>query len=728
MEGILKQQCINDEGLYVWQKKYFKLDVHSLKFDIFALQDAERKTPTFSIPLNSLKYAKEWSFSSAMGGYGFDLVWFSGNDWSFLVENEKDCQEWVKWINEGIALSNGSKKPATISKEVLETINSHKEFLSTLNSESYQEEYASLLKKTKQELSSPITLMNNPQEETKTAAKYENRDNLPVHRRTSNIIHEITQDNPFQGLRSPSISLKNRYDQTNDTEEEEEFKQSSHHHNNNTTLVDQTISPIPNKGSNADSESEHSAPLSIHQYESSTLPPLPPSSNNDNFPSRRASSSNTGAVNFEENNTARRASTIGKPDEAQTTTSSSTRRASTVNNNNHLHQEDNNTNSTTTRRASALENNNNPGSNQTSSRRASSVATPTQETTSPTRRRSTVSTQQETTRRSSTVSHPQEEASSTRRSSLSNNTVQEHPRRSSVSNTPTQQENSSSRRASVTPASPEGVSSRRTSVSAAPHTTSPKRSSLTNTQERRVSVTNSQEKNYSSPSRRSSVGNTPDSTTRRSSVSQGNIGNSTSGRRNSSTGASPDKKENTRQRSPSKRASVVNKENVHNHPSHDEHDSMMVNDRSLHMTNLNNTTTVPNDLSRIFPSTDQYENNTTRYLNSNNNNNNIYNNPNTSDPLSPHRINSQSYQPFAHPPPPPHSYNQPQQHYQQQQRELPLYSSYPSSSTFVTSAMKDQYLSNMKNIFQETKNSLYLTENELQDCRMNNNNITTNLK
>jgi hypothetical protein len=720
MEGILKQQCINDEALYVWQKKYFKLDVNSLKFDIFGLQDAERKTPTFSIPLNSLKYAKEWSFSSAMGGYGFDLVWFSGNDWSFLVENEKDCQEWVKWINEGIALSNGSKKPASISKEVLETINSHKEFLSSLNSESYQEEYSSLLNKTKQELSSPITLMNNPQEETKTAAKYENRDNVPVHRRTSNIIHEITQDNPFQGLRSPSISMKNRYDQTNDTEEGEEFKQSSHHHNN-TTLVDQSISPIPNKGSNADSESEHSAPLSIHQYESSTLPPLPPSSNNDHFPSRRASSSNTGdrgTVNFEENNTnnpARRTSTINKPDETQATTSSSTRRASTVNNNNHqLHQEET-TNSTTTRRTSvAMENSNqnSTNNNQTSSRRAS-VATPNQETTSPTRRRSTVSTPQETTRRSSTVSHPQEEQGSTRRSSVSNNTVQEHPRRSSVTNTPTQQENSTSRRASVTPAtaSPEGVANRRTSVSAAPNNISPKRSSIANTQERRTSVTNSQEKSNNSPSRRSSVANTPDSTTRRSTVSQGNTGNSN--RRSSATGGSPDKKEGTRQRSPSKRVSVVSKENV-------DQDSMTANDRSLHMTSLNNTTTVPNDLSRIFPSADQYDN-TTRYLNNNNLNN-------TSDPLSPHRINSQSYQPFAHPPPPPHSYNQPQQHYQQQQQELPLYSSYPSSSTFVTSAMKDQYLSNMKNIFQETKNSLYLTENELQDCRMNNNNITTNLK
>jgi hypothetical protein len=720
MEGILKQQCINDEGLYVWQKKYFKLDVNSLKFDIFGLQDAERKTPTFSIPLNSLKYAKEWSFSSAMGGYGFDLVWFSGNDWSFLVENEKDCQEWVKWINEGISLSNGSKKPASISKEVLETINSHKEFLSSLNSESYQEEYSSLLNKTKQELSSPITLMNNPQEETKTAAKYENRDNVPVHRRTSNIIHEITQDNPFQGLRSPLISTKNRYDQTNDPEEGEEFKQSSHHHNN-ATLVDQTISPIPNKGSNADSESEHSAPLSIHQYESSTLPPLPPSSNNDNFSSRRASSSITGggggAVNFEENNStnnpARRTSTISKPDEAQTTTSSSTRRASTVNNNTHLHQEET-TNSTTTRRTSvAMENSNqnSTNNNQTSSRRAS-VATPTQETTSPTRRRSTVSTPQETTRRSSTVSHPQEEPGSTRRSSVSNNNVQEHPRRSSLTNTPTQQENSTSRRASVTPAtaSPEGVANRRTSVSAAPNNISPKRSSIANTQERRTSVTNSQEKSNNSPSRRSSVANTPDSTTRRSSVSRGNTGNSN--RRSSSTGGSPDKKEGSRQRSPSKRVSVVSKENV-------DQDSMIANDRSLHMTSLNNTTTVPNDLSRIFPSTDQYDN-TTRYLNNNNLNN-------ASDPLSPHRINSQSYQPFAHPPPP-HSYNQPQQHYQQQQQELPLYSSYPSSSTLVTSAMKDQYLSNMKNIFQETKNSLYLTENELQDCRMNNNNITTNLK
>jgi hypothetical protein len=42
------------------------------------------------------------SFSSAIAGYGFDLVWGSGSLWSFLADDQRACKRWVEAFNAAI--------------------------------------------------------------------------------------------------------------------------------------------------------------------------------------------------------------------------------------------------------------------------------------------------------------------------------------------------------------------------------------------------------------------------------------------------------------------------------------------------------------------------------------------------------------------------------------------------------------------------------------------------
>lgn len=156
MEGVLKQQTIGNDGMYSWQRKHFRVDEYGNLF-VKSIQGGEDST---RIPLSGAKYAKEWSFSSALSGYGFDIMWSNDDVWSFLVDDESSCLKWVEAINssinlqktensgvanshsrnsrDGIAASGISNFPtADYSDEeyALRTIEKHKQFLTgTANS------------------------------------------------------------------------------------------------------------------------------------------------------------------------------------------------------------------------------------------------------------------------------------------------------------------------------------------------------------------------------------------------------------------------------------------------------------------------------------------------------------------------------------------------------------------------------------------------------------------
>ena len=90
--GSLKQQCLDGSGLYEWVRKTFKLNVEEGLLDIL-LCTSDRE-PQSQLSLLGARHAKEWSISSAVAGYGFDIVLTSGKMWSFLADNEEACRNW----------------------------------------------------------------------------------------------------------------------------------------------------------------------------------------------------------------------------------------------------------------------------------------------------------------------------------------------------------------------------------------------------------------------------------------------------------------------------------------------------------------------------------------------------------------------------------------------------------------------------------------------------------
>eukprot|EP01032_Pedospumella_encystans_P018487 gene18487-21045_t len=71
LEGYLKQQCSDETGLLTWERKLFELDITHLELHV--KQDESNPLPQSSVSLKGVKYAKEWSFSSPVSGYGFDM-------------------------------------------------------------------------------------------------------------------------------------------------------------------------------------------------------------------------------------------------------------------------------------------------------------------------------------------------------------------------------------------------------------------------------------------------------------------------------------------------------------------------------------------------------------------------------------------------------------------------------------------------------------------------------
>lgn len=112
MIGGVKQQCVDEDGRYTWQRRQLKLDPSG------RLELSDPATQYHSeIVLAGASAAKEWSFSSPVAGYGFDIIWPSGNISSFLVDDERSCQDWVESINKAIQNSQPQQQiPANTDK------------------------------------------------------------------------------------------------------------------------------------------------------------------------------------------------------------------------------------------------------------------------------------------------------------------------------------------------------------------------------------------------------------------------------------------------------------------------------------------------------------------------------------------------------------------------------------------------------------------------------------
>lgn len=146
LEGYLKQQCVETDGLITWERKLFELDIAHLELHV--KQDAVNLVPQSSVSLKGVKYAKEWSFSNPVAGYGFDMVWFSGKVWSFFADNESLCKVWVSSVNRAISSNAGSSDSVVSSAD-------NERFRSAIRGSSLNNSTNSALNETKMEVSSP---------------------------------------------------------------------------------------------------------------------------------------------------------------------------------------------------------------------------------------------------------------------------------------------------------------------------------------------------------------------------------------------------------------------------------------------------------------------------------------------------------------------------------------------------------------------------------------------
>ena len=106
--GKLKQQCLDDEGMYEWTEKEFVLFLQKGLLEMYPTSKEESPSPAplpSQLSLVGAKQAKEWTVASQAMGFGFDLIWSSGNIWSFLADDQMNCQKWVANINESISSS-----------------------------------------------------------------------------------------------------------------------------------------------------------------------------------------------------------------------------------------------------------------------------------------------------------------------------------------------------------------------------------------------------------------------------------------------------------------------------------------------------------------------------------------------------------------------------------------------------------------------------------------------
>ncbi|RYG59164.1 hypothetical protein EON64_20520, partial [archaeon] len=83
MEDVIKWQSTDSDGHYVWQR--MRISLHP-SAGLFSLTDERGQVTQLS--LVGAQFAKEWSFSSAMGGFGFDVLWASGRMSSILTDNQ----------------------------------------------------------------------------------------------------------------------------------------------------------------------------------------------------------------------------------------------------------------------------------------------------------------------------------------------------------------------------------------------------------------------------------------------------------------------------------------------------------------------------------------------------------------------------------------------------------------------------------------------------------------
>lgn len=75
LEGNLQQQCVDESGLFEWVNKKFTLRKDQCLLEIKLLENSSEKKNVMQCSLIGARYALEWAVSSAIAGFGFDIIW-----------------------------------------------------------------------------------------------------------------------------------------------------------------------------------------------------------------------------------------------------------------------------------------------------------------------------------------------------------------------------------------------------------------------------------------------------------------------------------------------------------------------------------------------------------------------------------------------------------------------------------------------------------------------------
>ena len=192
MEGRVKQQCIEDGGLYEWRRKHVSLVSKGNDYFLLLKDDMDNNSNFAKVSLSGSRYAKEWSFSSSIAGYGYDIVWDSGTIWSFLVDSEINCKQWVNSINNAI---NATSSKNSTSVELTTDFGKNK-----IEQSSQQSSIVS--NNTTSHLHSPVTSV----------------ESLMISPEDSSISQTTSTEEYLLPLPRPvSISLADRFDQNNNS-------------------------------------------------------------------------------------------------------------------------------------------------------------------------------------------------------------------------------------------------------------------------------------------------------------------------------------------------------------------------------------------------------------------------------------------------------------------------------------------------------------------------------
>ena len=121
MEGELKQQCLDEDGLFTWASVHLTVDGSNdgqMTMRHLASDDDDGSIYHESVPsILSLAGALK-AKAVTVGSCAFDLHWLSGASWSFMAITPLECDKWVAALNTSLKGAGSSRGTAPYDEAI----------------------------------------------------------------------------------------------------------------------------------------------------------------------------------------------------------------------------------------------------------------------------------------------------------------------------------------------------------------------------------------------------------------------------------------------------------------------------------------------------------------------------------------------------------------------------------------------------------------------------------